>query len=52
MIIELSEDYEGNVVLPLPEDVVTELGWRIGDAVKWVDNEDGTFSLYKIEADE
>lgn len=42
----LIEDGE-NLVLPLPLEMLQELGWEPGDTLIWTDNEDGTFSLRK-----
>jgi len=32
--VELIEDGE-DLVLPLPEEIMTELGWKIDDILKW-----------------
>lgn len=32
----------------LPNTVCSELGWGIGDIIDWKDNEDGSFTLSKI----
>ena len=45
MIIE--EDEEGNLVLPLSDDMLEELGWEIGDTIDWTDNKDGSWSMTK-----
>lgn len=34
-------------ILPLPEDLLKETGWKEGDNLIWVDNNDGTWSLIK-----
>ena len=36
-------------ILPLPDDLMAEVGWKIGDTVRWKDNGDGTWSIHKIE---
>ena len=36
-------------ILPLPEELTKELGWDVGDTVRWIDNKDGSFSLKKKE---
>jgi bifunctional DNA-binding transcriptional regulator/antitoxin component of YhaV-PrlF toxin-antitoxin module len=34
-------------ILPLPNDLLTEAGWKEGDSLIWIDNKDGTWSLIK-----
>lgn len=46
--IELEED-ENGLILPLPTDLLDGVGWKVGDTIEWVDNEDGTWSLKKKE---
>jgi hypothetical protein len=44
--VELIED--GNdLVLPLLEEIMTELGWNMDDILIWTDNKNGTWSLTK-----
>ena len=53
MKANIEEDPEtGDLVLVFPEDFndqLDELGWKIGDTVEWTDNQDGTWSLKKVE---
>ena len=42
---KLTVDKDG--ILPLPQDLLDEVGWREGDTINWVDNKDGTWSLIK-----
>jgi hypothetical protein len=51
MIIELQEDDEGNQILPLPDDLLKEVGWVEGDTIQWTDNKDGTFTMTKKETE-
>ena len=44
---EATDEY----ILPLGDDVCDELGWQVGDSVKWQDNGDGTYTLTKAEDD-
>lgn len=48
-IIELEEDPEtGDIVMPLPAELLESQGWKIGDTLKWdVDEENKTASLVK-----
>ncbi len=36
-------------ILNLPDDVMEDLGWKEGDLLIWIDNNDGSFSLKKYE---
>jgi hypothetical protein len=49
----LEEDPEtGDLILPFPEDMLEEVGWKEGDTLDWEDNKDGTFSITKKEVTE
>lgn len=47
-IVTIEQDGE-DLILPLPDDLMAEVGWKIGDVVKWKDNGDGTWSIRKFE---
>ena len=48
--VTLEEDPEsGDLILPFPDDMLEEAGWREGDVLEWIDNKDGTWSLIKKE---
>ena len=34
-------------ILNLPDDLLKETGWKEGDVLEWIDNEDGSFTLVK-----
>ena len=34
-------------ILTFPEKFLEELGWKEGDLLQWIDNNDGSFSLVK-----
>lgn len=36
-------------ILPLPQDLLNETGWKEGDCIHWIDNHDGSWSLIKEE---
>ena len=38
---------EEDGILPLPEDLLKELGWSEGDYLHWIDNHDGSWTLLK-----
>ena len=46
--IELQDDPEtGDLILPFPEDMLQEAGWKEGDVLDWKDNQNGSWSLTK-----
>ncbi len=46
--ITLEEDSDtGDLILPFPQDLLDEAGWKEGDVIKWTDNKDGSWSLAK-----
>jgi hypothetical protein len=47
MIITLETDPKtGDVILPLTDAQLKELGWELGDTLEWIDNHDGTWSIW------
>lgn len=48
MEVELIEE-DGELILPFPEELMKELGWKVGDTLQWIDNNDGTFTIVKAE---
>jgi hypothetical protein len=49
MIVYLETDNDGNLILPLSDELCAEAGWNIGDTIEWIDNGDGTWTLRKKE---
>ena len=43
----LEEDENGDMYIPLGEELCNELNWKIGDTLSWHDNEDGSFTVSK-----
>lgn len=35
--------------IQLPDDLMLATGWNLGDDLEWIDNEDGTWTMKKIE---
>lgn len=47
--ITVEEDSEtGELILPLPEDMLQLQGWIEGDTLEWIDNNDGSWTLQKV----
>ena len=40
-------DIDGSLYIIIPEELIAELGWRVGENITWIDNKDGTFNLRK-----
>lgn len=51
-IVTLEKDPEtGDLILPLPAELLEETGWKTGDTLDWKDNGDGSFSMTKKETE-
>lgn len=37
------------LILPIPDEVIQELGWGLGDNLEVIDNSDGTLTVRKID---
>jgi len=48
MIVEILEDKD-DMILPIPDEIMEELGLEIGDTLEFIDNGDNTFTLRKKE---
>lgn len=46
------DDISGEYYFTLPEDLLERTGWKEDDALHWVDNGDGSFTLQKVEKPE
>lgn len=50
--IVLEEDPEtGDLILPLTDEILAEVGWKIGDTLKWIDNKNGSWTIRKTNED-
>lgn len=47
--VEEDPDSPDECILPFPEDLLLEAGWREGDTIAWTENGDGTWTLTKKE---
>jgi len=50
--VQLIEDENGELVLPLPDGLMEKIGWVEGDVLIWKDNKDGSYSMSKKEQTE
>lgn len=46
-VVELEEDKDGNLILPIPQDMLDELGWAEGTVIDWKEK-DGAIVLSKV----
>ena len=46
MIVQLEQDPQTEeLILPIPSDLLSQMGWIEGTKLFWIDNEDGSYSL-------
>ena len=44
------EDPEtGDLILPIPEELMEKVGWNVGDQLNWQQTTDGTWVLEKVK---
>ena len=47
--VPVEEDPETKeLVLPVSDEIMEELGWEFGDTVEFIDNKDGTWTIQKL----
>ena len=45
-IITLETDPKtGDTILPLTDEQMKEIGWRVGDTLEWIDNKNGSWTI-------
>jgi hypothetical protein len=49
MIVTLEEDNNGDLILPLSDELMRGAGWEVGDTLVWKDLGDGSWSISKKE---
>lgn len=47
--VQLEEDEYGNLFVPFPQELLDTLGWKENDTLEWKDNQDGTFTIIKVD---
>jgi len=51
--LEIQEDpVTGEQYIELPQRLLAQLGWKEGDYLEWVELENGSWSVKKVENDE
>lgn len=52
-ILEIQEDpATKDLILEFPDSLMESAGWKIGDTIEWIDNNDGSWTLKKKEQNE
>jgi hypothetical protein len=46
--VEEADDGSGDLVLPFPEDLLQQAGWKEGDTLEWKEASDTAWTLTKI----
>lgn len=46
-VLNVQEDEQGELFLQFTDEIIAKLGWKIGDVLTWIDNQNGTFSIEK-----
>lgn len=50
--VQIEQDPEtGELIMPFPPDLLSQMGWAEGTDLSWIDNENGTFSLKEKQKD-
>ena len=48
--VEIEQDpVTGELMLPFPPDLLSQMGWSEGTDLSWIDNENGSFTIKKKE---
>lgn len=47
--VTIEDTEEGDLILPLPSDMLETLGWVEGDTLEWKEDEDGSWILEKVK---
>jgi bifunctional DNA-binding transcriptional regulator/antitoxin component of YhaV-PrlF toxin-antitoxin module len=47
--IEVQEDSDGELFFEIPPALLEDLGWEVGDEVKFIDNKNGSFKIKKVK---
>jgi hypothetical protein len=50
--VTIDEDPDtGDLILPLPAELLKLQKWVEGDTLEWIDNKDGTWCIQKVKSD-
>lgn len=43
-------EFEGDLAVEFPDELMEAAGWKVGDVMTWIDNKDGTWTIVKKDA--
>lgn len=47
--LEVKEDPKTNeLYIELPDNLLSRLGWSVGDNIEWIDNKDNSWTLKRV----
>ena len=49
--VEEAEDGSGDLVMPLPQEMLDLQGWQDGDTLDWKEGDNGSWTLSKVKSD-
>lgn len=49
---DVQTDETGNQFIVFPDDLTERMGWEVGDEIQWIDNNDGSWTMKKVEKTE
>ena len=49
---DVKTDEDGNQYIVFPEGYIEKMGWDVGDDIQWIDNNDGSWTMKKVEKTE
>jgi bifunctional DNA-binding transcriptional regulator/antitoxin component of YhaV-PrlF toxin-antitoxin module len=52
LTVEEAEDGSGDLVLPLPQELLNAVGWKETDTLEWIDNGNGSWAIQKVQNEE
>lgn len=52
MIVKLIEDENGELLLPLSDEIMASANFHFGDNLEWIDNHDGSFTLRRVHIED
>ena len=52
LTVQEASDSSSDAIIEFTPEMLEQFGWKEGDAITWKDNEDGSFTLSKIEETE
>ena len=48
--LKVEQDPEnGDLILPFNDEILEAVGWKEGDIIQWISNDDGSWTMRKID---